>query len=138
MTIWELQPHQEASRWCLRTSPLPSETLRHLAQWITACPSSSLTLSPRSTTRPLCFSRCFARVGVLQVTEVHQNSRSELFFPLSSLTEDFRLWSHRQNTPCWNFLSFVSFFDHSGFDFWYLHSFLLGHCPTARNSPRPS
>ena len=32
-----LQSHQETLRWCPRTLPLPSETLKHRALWIPLC-----------------------------------------------------------------------------------------------------
>ena len=75
VTIWELrsfwleyteiaslvlQPYQEALRWCPRTLPLGIWDSEAPCTVNTALYPSSLTSSPRSTTRTLYFWRCFA------------------------------------------------------------------------------
>ena len=60
---------------------LPYETLMHLALRKTALyPSSSLTLSPRSTTRRFVLLEVLCKFGVLHVTEVHQIREVKLIF----------------------------------------------------------
>ena len=79
-----LQPYHGALRWCPRTLPLPSETLKHMALWTLPCVLLRLWRCP-----PAAQLAPSVSGGVLQVRRsssdrVPSDSRSELSFHTSS------------------------------------------------------